>query len=230
MENKKKKIFLKIVFVVLVIIILASIGIVVRNNVKVESENPNITGGDGDNLEDFDGYSPDKNGPGDYKISGEPVPILDRLVTYFDEVDINQTVEDLLSVKGNPIRIDEGDFYSMYVYYIGDDIGFMKFQVQNDNNVIVAKIMAFDTLSQLNAKISDELRTTVVDLTAKEYVHIGMTLDEVKAVLGDGYVQTQSSTYGVYEYTWIDKYENYQSIAFDKEDKVIAVSDSLAIY
>ena len=156
----------------------------------------------------------------DYTTTFESeIQILSDLQNKYNQVEVGMSKADVLSKLGEE---DAKDTYGSSEYLdwnsSADDYSYVTVVIED--GVVYSKTINASSSSWDGIALSKELNTSIADLEAKiDSVEDGMTLTEVKAVLGNACFESRASEYGT-TYTWYDTAENYVEIDFDENNRV----------
>lgn len=168
---------------------------------------------------DYD-YDYDYDWDSDYSAEFESkIQVLADLQSKYNQVELGMSKADVLSKLGEE---DGKDKYGDSEYFdwssAADD--YSEFTVVFEDGVVYSKSINASSSSWDGIALSKELNTSIADLESKiDSVEDGMTLSDVKAILGNACFESRASKYGT-TYTWYDTAENYVEIEFDENDKV----------
>lgn len=156
----------------------------------------------------------------DYNVE-QKTGLLQEAQIMYNKINMNDTKAQLIQKLGEP---DDISVYSTSEYLVWDlksqpDIEAIEVHIF-DGEISSKEIMIYSSEYD-GILLGKELGAQVEDLeTAILKVKEGMTLTEVKAILGNSCFESEKNSYGDTDYTWYDKQEQSVSISFDKNGKV----------
>ncbi len=165
-------------------------------------------------------YDYDYDWESDYSAEFESkIQVLSDLQNKYNQVEVGMTKSEVLSKLGTE---DEKDTYGSSEYLdwnsVADDFSYVTVVIED--GVVYSKSINASSSSWDGIALSKELNASIVDLDAEiDSVEDGMTLNEVKTILGNACFESRSSKYGI-TYTWYDTAENYVEIDFDENNRV----------
>ncbi len=187
---------------------------------------------DYDNDYDYDYDDNDNyvfyNKPGDFKLEGTQVEVLSDLQDKYNKVKIGMTESELTAVLGKEDSRETYGDWSFLEWNNDSDTGSIVVSIGEEK--VDSKEISVYSSSYDNVMLSKELNSTLEDLPTKiTSIKEGMTLDEVKAILGNASFESEVDDYGATEITWYDTAENYVSITFE-DNKVDYIGSILGAY
>lgn len=142
--------------------------------------------------------------------------ILNDSTAKYESIKLNSTKEDVLALMGKPTYEDS---YEDEEFYYWSDEYYNDHSVKIENGVVVRKGRSISSSSYDGIQLSTEIGTKIPDLEAiADSIKEDMTLSEIKAILGDKYIETERDTEGYYTYEWYDVKENSISVEFNKNN------------
>ena len=175
---------------------------------------------------EYDDYYVETYGEGDFQIEGEVLPLLAKANEGFEQVVIGKsTLKDLQRIMGDADEVQKWDFLTRYYYILLDGYK-VCYAVRNSDQIVMEKIIILFSEPYANVQLSKEIGTELVNLPEKiKEVSLGMTLEEIEAILGDKYACLVETEYGK-TLAWYDTWENSVSISFDNNNVSTFMTDA----